>query len=123
MSRYRRLFDLRLGGRARVDAEMDLEIEEHLAMRTADLVRSGMAPDDARREAERRFGDFANARRRLHEAAREREAAMQQRDRLGAIVADLRKADRFEVRAGTEDNIFPLEGADFDSLVRACTKS
>ena len=40
-----------------------------------------------------------------------------------AIFADLRKADRFEVRAGTEDNIFPLEGADFDSLVRACTKS
>lgn len=38
------------------------------------------------------------------------------------IFADLRKADRFEIRAGTEDNIFPLEGADFDSLVRACTK-
>lgn len=38
------------------------------------------------------------------------------------IFAALRKADRFEVRAGTEDNIFPLEGADFDSLVRACTK-
>lgn len=40
-----------------------------------------------------------------------------------AIFAALRKADRFEVRAGTEDNIFPLEGADFDSLVRACTKN
>lgn len=39
------------------------------------------------------------------------------------IFADLRKADRFEVRAGTEDNIFPLEGADFDSLVRACSKN
>ncbi len=38
------------------------------------------------------------------------------------IFADLRKADRFEIRTGTEDNIFPLEGADFDSLVRACTK-
>lgn len=40
-----------------------------------------------------------------------------------SIFAALRKADRFEVRAGTEDNIFPLEGADFDSLVRACAKS
>ena len=99
MSRYRRLFDLRLGGRARVDAEMDLEIEAHLAMRTADLVRAGMAPDAARREAERRFGDFARARRRLHEAAREREAAMQQRDRLGAIIADLRYAARQARRA------------------------
>lgn len=39
-----------------------------------------------------------------------------------ALFADLRKADRFELRAGTEENIYPLEGADFDSLVRACTK-
>lgn len=99
MSRYRRLFDLRLGGRARVDAEMDLEIEAHIAMRTADLVRAGMAPDAARREAERRFGDFEHARERLHEAARQREAAMRQRDRIGAFILDLRYALRQARRA------------------------
>ena len=66
--RYRRLFDLRLGGRARVQDEMDAELESHVAMRTADLVRQGMQPDQARREALRRFGDFAEARRRLARA-------------------------------------------------------
>jgi hypothetical protein len=39
------------------------------------------------------------------------------------LFTDLRKADRFIVRTGTEENIFPLEGSDFESLVRACSKS
>ena len=55
---YRRLVDLALGGRRRVDAEMDQEIESHLEMRVADLVRAGMSPEAARDEAKRRFGDF-----------------------------------------------------------------
>ncbi len=40
-----------------------------------------------------------------------------------AIFAELRKADRFTVKTGTEENTFPLEGSDFESLVRACSKS
>lgn len=39
------------------------------------------------------------------------------------IFAELRKADRFTIKTGTEENTFPLEGADFESLVRACSKS
>jgi putative ABC transport system permease protein len=96
---YRRLLDLRLGGWTRVDAEMDLEIESHLAMRIADLVQSGMSPDDARRDAMRRFGDFDNARRRLHSAARQRDAAVRQRDWLRSYLADLRYALRQVRRA------------------------
>ena len=38
-------------------------------------------------------------------------------------IAELRKADRFTIKTGTEENTFPLEGADFDSLIRACSKS
>jgi len=38
---YRRLVDLALGGPRRVRAEMDLEIEAHVEMRVADLVRAG----------------------------------------------------------------------------------
>ena len=91
---YRRLFDLRFGGRVGPDAEMDLEIERHLAMRTADLVRAGMSPETAREEAMRRFGDFDEARRRLHAAARQREAAVRQRDTIGSIIADFRFAVR-----------------------------
>jgi putative ABC transport system permease protein len=97
--RYRRLFDLRLGGRKRVDDEMDREIDAHIEMRIADLVRAGMSPEDARREAEARFGHFDSARRRLHAAARERDAALRQRDRLGSIVADIRYAGRQARRA------------------------
>lgn len=39
-----------------------------------------------------------------------------------ALFDALRKADRFQIRAGSEENVYPLEGADFESLVRACTK-
>ena len=97
--KYRRLFDLRLGGRARADAEMDLEIESHLAMRVADLVRAGWAPEAAREEAMRRFGHFDTARRQLHAAARQREAAMRQRDWVGSLIADCRYALRQARRA------------------------
>jgi putative ABC transport system permease protein len=97
--RYRRLFDPRLGGSARAAAEMDLEIASHLAMRAADLERDGMTPEAARAEARRRFGNFDDARQRLHAAARQREAAMRQRDRFGAVGSDLRYAVRQARRA------------------------
>jgi putative ABC transport system permease protein len=96
---YRRLVDLALGGRRGADAEMDQEIESHLAMRIADLVRTGMSADDARAEAIRRFGDFDDARRRLRTAARQREAAVRHRDWTGALVADFRYALRQARRA------------------------
>lgn len=92
--RYRRLFDLHLGGRARIEAEMDEEVEAHVAMRAADLVRLGMPADQALAEAKRRFGNFDDARRRLRAAARQREAAMQHRDWLGALKSDVRYAAR-----------------------------
>ncbi|WP_119392579.1 hypothetical protein [Taklimakanibacter lacteus] len=38
------------------------------------------------------------------------------------IFPELRKADRFTVKTGREENTFPLEGSDFESLVHACTK-
>lgn len=40
-----------------------------------------------------------------------------------SLFAELRKADRFTIKTGTEENTFPLEGADFESLIRACSKS
>jgi hypothetical protein len=39
------------------------------------------------------------------------------------LFTDLRGTDRFTLKAGTEENIFPLEGSDFESLVRACSKT
>ncbi len=40
-----------------------------------------------------------------------------------ALFAELRKVDRFTIKIGKDENTFPLEGADFESLVRACGKS
>ena len=40
---------------ARVQAEIDEEIEGHLQMRIEELQARGIPPDDARREAVRRF--------------------------------------------------------------------
>lgn len=40
-----------------------------------------------------------------------------------ALFTQLVKADRFQVSTGKEENIFPLGGADFESLVRACSKN
>ena len=39
-----------------VHREIDEEVRFHLDMRTEENLRRGMSPEDARREAERRFG-------------------------------------------------------------------
>ena len=45
--------------RRRMEAEFSSEIEAHLALLADDLVRRGMAPEEARREARRQFGGVA----------------------------------------------------------------
>ena len=104
MRGYRRLFDLGGGGASSAESEMDQEIESHIAMRVADLVSEGWSEDAAHQEAIRHFiagegTDFAGARRRLRSAARQRQASVTQRDRLGAVVADVRYAIRQMRRA------------------------
>jgi hypothetical protein len=37
--------------------------------------------------------------------------------------AAMKTADRFSVRVGKDESVFPLEGADIDSFVRACGAS
>lgn len=101
---YRRLFDLRFGDAARAESEMDQEIESHIAMRVADLVREGWTEEAARGEAIRRFTagdgtDFDAARLRLRTAARQRQSSVNHRDRLGALAADVRYAIRQMRRA------------------------
>ncbi|HEY1497711.1 MAG TPA: ABC transporter permease, partial [Candidatus Solibacter sp.] len=45
--------------RRRMEAEFSSEIEAHLGLLAEDLVRRGMAPEEARREARRQFGGVA----------------------------------------------------------------
>lgn len=65
-------------GRGGSRDELDEEIETHIALRSAELIRAGESPERARARAEARFGD-PQARRRLRASARRRDA------RLGVI--------------------------------------
>lgn len=46
-----------------IDAEIRDELEFHLAMRTEENVRDGLPPEEARHDAEQRFGDYESSRR------------------------------------------------------------
>ena len=41
--------------RARFEAEMDVELRDHLEARTQDLISQGLAREDAERQARREF--------------------------------------------------------------------
>ena len=45
-----------LGMRSRDEERLRLEIEEHLALQTAENVKVGMSPTEARRQAALKFG-------------------------------------------------------------------
>src|SRR6476619_5029976 len=57
MGFYRRL--LNLGRRSRVYRDVDRELSFHIAERVDDLVAAGMNRDEARRAAERQFGNYS----------------------------------------------------------------
>jgi predicted permease len=59
-----------------VAADVDAELAFHLARRTDELIAAGLSPEDARREAETRFGDldFTRTYCRDEDVRREREA-------------------------------------------------
>ena len=54
----RRLFKSTSTGGRRADARMSEEFEEHLRLQTADNIRAGMPPDEARRQAFLAFGSI-----------------------------------------------------------------
>ena len=85
----RRFLRLRTGRVESIDAEMAEEIESHLAQRVEELVALGYAPADARREAERRFGNIAAAGGRLAASARKRERILNTRERLSSLRQDV----------------------------------
>src|SRR5690242_12342855 len=52
--------------------EIEEELRFHVEMRTRDNIASGMAEEDAKREALRRFGDFDHVHAECREISRER---------------------------------------------------
>jgi predicted permease len=86
----RRLFRLAFHRREDAERDVDEEIRLHVELRTEELTRSGLSPDAARAEAERRFASSDEARRRLYTTATDREARMRKRDVVESFLQDLR---------------------------------
>ena len=80
--------------RAGVDRAVNDELEFHFDMTVRDLVKNGMSPDDARREAQRRFGDVERTRERLATIDRSRTERERRAEWWSAFVQDLRYALR-----------------------------
>ena len=88
-SDIRRWFHLALRRRDRWEREVEDEIKLHLALRAEQLMAGGATPDDAYREAVRRFGPLTTSRDRLLDAARHREERMHRMEVLGTLRQDL----------------------------------
>src|SRR5258705_8427793 len=80
--------------RAGVERAVDDELQFHFDMTTRDLMANGMSPDEARKEAERRFGDVQRTRERLATIDRSREGRERRAEWWSSFFQDLRYALR-----------------------------
>ena len=81
-------------GAAGVQREVDDELQFHFEMTLRELMAGGMSPDDARREARRRFGDLQRTRARLTSIDRARVEREQRAEWWSALAQDVRYAVR-----------------------------
>ena len=88
-----RLFRVDLGPR-RVARAVDDELRFHFEMTVRFYMEKGMSESDARREAERRFGDVEGTRARLEAIDRSRAEHARRVEWWGAVLQDLRYAVR-----------------------------
>jgi predicted permease len=72
------------------EQDVEEELRFHLELSVERLVASGMAPEEAREEALRRFGDVEHYRDTCVELSRQREREMGRAMRWGALVQDVR---------------------------------
>ncbi|NNF14002.1 MAG: ABC transporter permease [Gemmatimonadetes bacterium] len=88
------------------------EIEAHIAMRVDELVARGLSEEEARRQAEQRFGDLDEARRRIDDETRRRDRRLGRLERLDALRRDwvlgLRRVRRYPGHAALTVSIFGL---------------
>lgn len=94
----RRLFRLALKREGTRAADIDEEIALHLELRAKQLQSNGMSTEQARAEAERRFGQKEITRGQLHAAAQRRDRVMNLRETFASIMQDVYYAARGLVR-------------------------
>ena len=75
-------------------SEVDEEFEHHVEMRVRDLVEEGWAEEDARREAERRFGDMERLKADCRDLGRRRDVKMSRKRWWGELRQDVEYAVR-----------------------------
>jgi putative ABC transport system permease protein len=93
MPRIPRLFSVRRD-RAGIQRAVDDELQFHFEMTVRELMANGMTPDDARREAERRFGDVQRTRAKLEKIDRAQLGNERRAEWWSAFAQDLRYALR-----------------------------
>jgi putative ABC transport system permease protein len=86
----KRLFRLALRRRDVAHENVDEEIALHVELRAKQLEAQGLPPDEALREARRRFGDTPAARRALRATAERREGRMRIREWFDELRQDVR---------------------------------
>ncbi len=89
----RRLFRIAFTD-AGIRRDLDDEIAFHLASRTDELIDAGLAPDDARAQAEREYGDVHASHRELYHVDRRRLARGRREEMITTFLEDLRYAAR-----------------------------
>ena len=77
-----------------VKADVSDELRFHVETKTDQLIAQGWNPADARREAERQFGDLREVSQMGEQLGNERERTRQRKDYFGALLQDLRYAVR-----------------------------
>jgi predicted permease len=82
-----------------VAAAVDDELTFHLQMLTEQFIASGHAPEEARREAMRRFGDVDRVRRSCYDISTEHEASMRRTELWTTLWQDVKYAARSLRRA------------------------
>ncbi len=85
---------LRLVTRRSMQRDADEEIRLHLELRAKQLIGEGMSPSEARAEAERRFGEVDDERRRSRQSAARQERRLRWRESLDGLRRDVRYALR-----------------------------
>jgi predicted permease len=85
---------VRLEGGTDANREADDEIRLHLQLRIDELIAGGMSADEARAEAERRFGSIEAERAQFAHAARRRDEKMRVREWVESVAHDVRYAFR-----------------------------
>jgi putative ABC transport system permease protein len=89
MSRFRRLFHLKLWG-PDIEEGIDWEILHHIEERTDELREAGMSEEEAQLEARRSFGDDVRVRSELRRIDRDQRRRARLRETMGTVWQDVR---------------------------------